>query len=83
MATETFKKVKRTDLYNLLMLYPGRELKEESDVDDLRRKADEPLAVDLPTIKHICEPKAVVYKDKPAFVVIAEHKRNCVRTNQV
>lgn len=83
LATETFKKVRKMDLYNLLMLYPGRELDENCDVEALKRKADEPLGVDLPTIRHMCEPKSVIYNGKPAFVVFAEHKRTCVRTNQV
>ena len=52
-------------------------------MDDLRSKADAPLVVDLPVIRHICEPKALRYRDKPAFAVIAEHKKSCVRSNKV
>ena len=59
------------------MLYPGKE-KLGNSHEELIKKADQTLAVDLPTLKHIGEPKALISDGQPAFVVMAEHKRTCI-----
>ena len=66
----------------LLMLYPGKEQKGNKP-NELVEKASQMLTVDLPTLQHICEPKAIICDRRPAFVVMAEQRRTCIRSYEV
>lgn len=64
------------------MLYPGK--KDEGNTnEELAGQAEELLAVDLPTLKHICEPKSIIMDNAPAFVAMAELKRSCIKSYEV
>lgn len=75
----------RKDLYELLMLYPDREYRnEDGDTEAFRKMADNALRVELPKLQHICEPKAQVTEDGvPQYLVMAEHKRTVEKSFNV
>ena len=77
--------VNRKELYELLMLYPDREYRnEDGDVKAFCKKADDALTVELPRLQHICEPKAQMTEDGvPTFLVMAEHKRTVEKSFNV
>lgn len=70
------------DRNQLLLLYPSNKLKGNT-IKELSDEAKAGLLVDMPTLKHICEPKSIIYDNQPAFVVMAEHKRKCIKSYEV
>ena len=58
LSTPAFKGVERADLFKLLMLYPGCDGNANKELHQFIKDSDMPLAVDLPVIKPLCEPKS-------------------------
>ena len=58
LSSPSFEGVERADLFKLLMLYPGSDGHFNKTIHQFIKDSDMPLAVDLPVVKQICEPKS-------------------------